>query len=102
MTTTLLLVSGAAALWLAWCFGKVLFEYFLNSRDPAHGKASGTITWDKINRLFYEKFPHLRLIICERCQRGYRDFERCHGCGHSRREQLSLDATVTFPGSSKK
>lgn len=62
---------------------------------------SGTITWDEINQLFYEKYPHLRAITCEQCRQEYRDFEHCQKCGHSRREQLNLDATVTFPGSPK-
>lgn len=57
----------------------------------------GQITWDEMNRMFYEKYPHLREISCEKCKAEYRDFEICPKCGHSRRVQLGLPETVTFP-----
>jgi len=53
--------------------------------------------WAELNRLFYEKYPHLRTIACEECKTEYRDFENCPECGHSRRVQLALPDTVTFP-----
>lgn len=37
MTTMLLLILGAADLWLVWCFGKVLREYFHKTQE---GKAT--------------------------------------------------------------
>jgi len=56
----------------------------------------GKVFWDQLNKWFYEKYPHLREIACEKCKTAYRDFEFCPKCGHSRRAQLSLPDTVTF------
>ncbi len=53
--------------------------------------------WAEVNRLFYEKYPHLREIACDGCKTEYRDFEFCPKCGHSRRVQLDLSGDVTFP-----
>jgi len=63
-------------------------RYFGRSRA---GKVAGTVTWDELNRLYYEKFPNLRQIECESCRQQYRDFDKCPRCGHSRWAQLGVE-----------
>jgi primosomal protein N' len=46
------------------------------------------ITWDEMNELFYQKFPHLKELSCGVCGQIYRDFPKCPTCGHSRKLQL--------------
>lgn len=77
--------------WFLWTLAMAAIVCRRYSRGEFTGKVAGIVTWDELNRLYYEKFPNLRQIECESCSQQYRDFDKCPQCGYSRWAQLGVE-----------